>query len=137
MTEDADAAATVRLFHEFLEAWLGGGKPDAAALAEALASFDPAFLCRGPDGAEQTLADLERWLDAARGTLPGIGVDIRILECRPLGDDRVQVRYEEHQSGPRPNARSAVALFTGAGTRPLWLHLEERWMSARSAALAG
>lgn len=138
---EARAVEEVEALHRFFVAWFAGRGPDAALDEEARA-FAPDFVRIGPNGQEQTAAEVVAMLRALRG---GRGPDFAIAIERPatrhLRDDLVVVAYDERQEdiGVRTLRRSS-AVFSPDPAAPrgvVWRHLHESWIDPAPGAPPG
>lgn len=124
------ALAEVRRQHVFIENWLAGsGSPDWDLFATAL---DDDFEMIVPEGTTIPKHDLLEGFRSARGTRPGMRIEIRNARVLEQHSDRAVVRYEEWQLDPTgANQRVSTACLQASKQAPLgwvWTTLHETWL---------
>lgn len=117
--------------HVFIEAWLDGraGDEDWGSFDRALA---PSFSMVIPEGVATAREDLVGGFRQAKGSVPGLRVEIRNAVVVDRSDERVSVRYEEWQTSPDgANQRVSLAVFKPDDRAPIgwaWQCLHETWL---------
>jgi hypothetical protein len=118
------AAAEIVALHDAFSAWIGHGEGDFARFE---AAFDAGFTLVQPSGLlldrDGVLAMLRR-LKGARGA----GFVIACEEIRPLriAGDLTLMHYLERQGG---TLRRSTALFRDGTPHPVWLAVQETWIT--------
>ena len=110
--------------HIALENWLGQGEGDYAAL---LARFRQDFLMIAPSGAHLDHPALAGFLEAQRGSRPGLKIVIDELTTLQTWDNGAVLHYRETQTRPdQPvNVRWSSAVLNQEGDRVTWRLLHE------------
>ena len=110
--------------HVALENWLGAGEGDVDAL---LARFRPDFLMVPPSGAHLDHHALASFLNAQRGSRPGLNITIDALTTLQTWDSGAVLHYREKQTRPgQPvNVRWSTAVLNHEGDRIAWRLLHE------------
>lgn len=110
--------------HIALENWLGKGEGDYAAL---LARFRQDFLMIPPGGTHMDHAALAGFLEAQRGSRPGLKIDIDELTTLQTWDNGAVLHYRETQTRPgQPvNVRWSSAVLNQEGDTITWRLLHE------------
>lgn len=110
--------------HIALENWLGKGEGDAETL---LTRFRADFLMIPPGGAHLDHHALAHFLDAQRGSRPGLKIIIDELTTTEAWDNGAVLHYRETQTRPDMpvNVRWATAVLNQEGDRITWRLLHE------------
>ncbi|QGU12053.1 DUF4440 domain-containing protein [Leclercia sp. J807] len=110
--------------HIALEKWLGQGEGDFAPL---LARFHQDFLMIAPTGAHLDHPALTRFLEAQRGSRPGLNIVIDELTTLQTWDNGAVLHYRETQTRPdQPvNVRWSSAILNQEGDNLTWRLLHE------------
>lgn len=121
--------------HKFFERWLGGcaaDGPEDATMARLERVLGPAFTIVTPSGQILEREALLSGLAAARGSRPGLRIEIEEPTLIAETPSQTIARYTEvqHADGATTRRISSVVFerTTGAPNGLRWLHLQETWL---------
>ncbi|WP_312481232.1 DUF4440 domain-containing protein [Kosakonia cowanii] len=117
MTEIIDA-------HIAIEAWLGRGEGDGAAL---MARFSDAFTMITPGGATLDKPALVNFFQAQRAARTGLSIRVDDVELLAEWESGAVLRYRETQQLPDQSAhqRWSTVVFEKDVGKLMWRHLHE------------
>lgn len=117
MTEIIDA-------HIAIEAWLGRGEGDCAAL---MARFSDAFTMITPGGATLDKPALVNFFQAQRAARKGLSIRVDDVELLAEWESGAVLRYRETQQLPDQSAhqRWSTVVFEKDAGKLMWRHLHE------------
>lgn len=128
----ASAIDEVRRFHIFVEQWLSGTSNAETGWRLFEDSLAETFEMVVPQGPSVPREQLLKSFASARGSRPGVRVEIRNERVLYESADLCLVRYEEWQLHEESsNQRVSTALFARSSEAPLgwsWLAVHETWL---------
>lgn len=110
--------------HIAIEAWLGRGEGDGAAL---MARFSDAFTMITPGGATLDKPTLVNFFQAQRAARTGLSIRVDDVELLAEWESGAVLRYRETQQLPDQSAhqRWSTVVFEKDAGKLMWRHLHE------------
>lgn len=131
----SSALDEVQRLHVFFQNWLSSADDNEAGWQGFSDALADGFEMVVPDGRRLTRIDLLASFGAARGTRPGVQIEIRDAVVLNESTDTATVRYEEWQLHEEfGNQRISTAVLRQSEVAPLgwvWLALHESWLADR------
>ena len=131
MTSTRNEACTAEIvaLHQLFETWLGA--PGQGDFTRFHAAFAPGFGMVMPSGVRLDRDGVLAFLQKARGVRgPGFRIAIEDVATLHEAPGLALMHYIERQwFGGQETARRAVALFDTTATPPLWLFVQETWVT--------
>lgn len=121
----------VHRLHQFFESWLSSSAEDPDGWNNFMATLAPSFEMVVPSGAVLPRDAVSAGLEMARGSVPGLRIEIHNAVNTWERDDIAVVRYEEwHVHETAGNKRVSTAMFQTDAAAPSgwhWLSVHETW----------